>query len=273
MPPGNICNETRARMQCKVCQAETEEFGTQKVLGAYDAHYRRCVRCQFVFVDRPTWLKESYESAIASSDTGIVVRNLRLADTTSALIDLAFGAAHRFLDFGGGAGLFVRLMRDRGFDFWLYDEYCANIFAGGFEAQPEERFDLVTCMEVVEHMVDPLAAFETLAHCAPAIVFSTELVPATRNKPGEWWYYAPETGQHVSFYTLSALRIIAGRLGLHLASNGANFHVLSQEAVGDRVVRFVSSRRGRMMARAFLRVTGRRRRSLTQTDATRMRTS
>ena len=260
-------------MQCKICQGETQAFGTQKILGAYDALYRRCRRCQFVFVAQATWLKQAYESAIASSDTGIVVRNLKLADMTSALIGLAFGTAGRFLDFGGGAGLFVRLMRDRGFDFYLYDEYCANIFAGGFEGRPQERFDLVTCMEVVEHMVDPLAAFENLARCAPAIVFSTELVPDSGNKPGEWWYYAPETGQHVSFYTLPALRIIAGHLNLNLASNGANFHVLSRKVVGDRVVRFVSSRRGRMVARALLRMTGRQRRSLTQIDASRMRVS
>ena len=241
-------------MQCKVCRGETESFGSQQILGAHEALYRRCTRCGFVFVESATWLKQAYESAIASSDTGIVVRNLRLADTTGALIGLAFSKARRFLDFGGGAGLFVRLMRDRGFDFYLYDEYCENVFAAGFEAQPDERFDLVTCMEVVEHMVDPIAAFEKLANCAPVIVFSTELVPVARNKPGEWWYYAPETGQHVSFYTLPALRVIADRLRLQLASNGTNFHILSQRAVGDRLVRlgvFAARPRahGRLVAR------------------------
>ena len=37
------------------------------------------------------------------------------------------------VDYGGGYGLLVRLMRNSGFDFYRYDPYCANFFAKGFE--------------------------------------------------------------------------------------------------------------------------------------------
>ena len=212
-----------------------------------------------------------YSSAIAASDTGIAVRNLKLAEILALLIDLEFRSARRFLDFGGGSGLLVRLMRDQGFDFYLLDKYCANVFAGGFEAQPGERFDLVTCMEVAEHLVDPLPTFLELGTLAPSIVLGTELLPETANRPGEWWYYAPETGQHISFYTVAALRVIAERMRLNLATNGINLHVLSPESVSDRLLRSLSSRRRRSFARALLRLQGRKRRSLTESDASRVR--
>jgi SAM-dependent methyltransferase len=254
-------------LACKICAADTEDFGNLRILDAFDARYRRCTRCGFVFVIEPTWLDRAYEAAIAQSDTGIVVRNLRLADTTAALIGLAFNDARRFLDFGGGAGLFVRLMRDRGYEFFLEDKYCENIFAGGFDARQGDRFDVVTCMEVIEHLVDPLPAFRELAELAPAIVFSTELLPAANPRPGAWWYYAPETGQHVSFYTVQSLTRIGEALGMRLATNGRNFHVLSRERVSMSAVRWAASRRKRAVANAYLRLAGRTRRSLTQSDA------
>lgn len=263
-------------MRCKLCESATEHFGELKILGSFDARYRRCTACGFVCVEEAPWLAQAYSAAIAAADTGIVARNLKLADMTSLLIGLAFPRAQRFLDFGGGAGLLVRMMRDAGFDFRLQDKYCANVFAGGFEAQPGERFDMVTCMEVAEHMVDPLPAFRELRALvegadAPAIVVSTELLPKAANRPGEWWYYAPETGQHISFYTEAALRAIAERLQMRVASNGSNFHVFSTIPVGKRLLRTISSRRGRALERLLVGLSGRKRRSLTQSDAEKAR--
>jgi hypothetical protein len=257
-------------VHCKICESATIDFGGLTILSRHEARYRRCEGCGFVFVEDVRWLEEAYSAAIAASDTGIAVRNLRVASEAQVLIQLAFPRAQRFLDYGGGAGLFVRLMRDRGFDFRLLDKYCANVFAGGFEAQPGERFDVLTCFEVIEHLVDPLPTFREFAALAPAMIIGTELLPARRNRPGEWWYYAPETGQHVSFYTRTALETIGERLGLRLASNGRNLHVLSGARISDAIVKLATSR-VRPLAGAFLDVVGRRRRSLTHRDAERFR--
>ena len=265
-------------MRCKLCDSATEHFGELKILGSFDARYRRCVACGFVCVESPHWLELAYSSAIAAADTGIVARNFKLAEVTDLLIGLAFNDAQRFLDFGGGSGLLVRMMRDRGFNFLLQDKYCANVFAAGFVAQPGERFDMVTCMEVAEHLVEPLPTFLELGTLVDgagtgAIVIATELLPDRANRPGEWWYYAPETGQHVSFYTVAALRVIAERLRLRLATNGVNLHVLSAAPVSNRLLGLISSRTGRPLARAVIRLTGRKRRSLTHSDADKSRTT
>jgi hypothetical protein len=254
-------------MLCKLCESATEYFGEQKILQTFDARYLRCTRCGFVFVEQPTWLDQAYELPIAAADTGIVVRNLRFADLVGTLIDLALPQARQCMDFGGGAGLFVRLMRDRGYDFYRQDKYCENIFATGFDARPEQKFDLATCIEVIEHIVEPMSVLQQLAALAPTLVIGTELLPPVRNRPGEWWYYAPEGGQHISFFSSRALQIAAEKLGMRLASNGRGVHVFSRERISPALVRTIAHRRGLVLARAWAKIVHRRRRSLTHSDA------
>lgn len=253
-------------MLCKVCAAATEDFGQLEILQRYQAQYRRCRSCGFVFVANPTWLDFAYRFPIALSDTGIVVRNLRLASQLATLFTTALPSARRFLDFGGGAGLLVRLMRDRGFDFWLQDKYCQNLFAPAFALREGERFDVVTSLEVVEHLTDPLATFREMAALGSTLVIGTELLPPKRNRPGSWWYYAPETGQHISFFSRAALQFIARELGLQLSSNGRNLHIMSARAFNEGWLRLISRRWALAVSDVVLR-RRQRSRSLTKLDA------
>ena len=66
----------------------------------------------------------------------------------------------RFLDYGGGYGLFVRMMRDRGFDFYRQDIHCENILADQFDLMDlpaGSKFAMLTAIEVFEHLQDPVA--------------------------------------------------------------------------------------------------------------------
>jgi len=230
-------------MNCKICEQPTEAFGTLLILGKYTAEYRRCTHCGYVCTPSPHWLEEAYSSAIAALDTGIVVRNLWLADVTSVLLRFSLPASGRAIDFGGGSGLFVRLMRDRGHDFHWLDPHCPNLLAIGFEASTDARYDLATAFELVEHLPDPLTTFAQLATLAPRILLSTELLPATGNRPGEWPYYAPESGQHIGFFTRRSLEIVAERLGKRLSSSGRNLHVLADTPVSEPLLKWLESHR------------------------------
>ena len=165
---------------CNICDSANEPFGTGLVLNKHDVTFFRCPRCGFIQSETPYWLDEAYASAIGSSDIGYVTRNVALARVTRALIALGFDPDKRFVDYGGGYGMFVRLMRDAGYDFWRSDRFCENLFAQGFDVTSQEQentFELLTAFEVFEHLVDPRAELEQMLKLAPAIFFSTVILP------------------------------------------------------------------------------------------------
>ncbi len=247
---------------CLVCDAATTHVGMQPVLGRYSAEYRRCQRCGYLFIVEPHWLDEAYATAIAALDTGIVTRNLWLADATTALLGTTWRGVRRSVDYGGGTGLLVRLMRDRGHDFRWHDAYSPNLLAIGFEADLSQPCDLATAFELVEHLPDPMAVFAKLGALAPTLLLSTELLPDPMPALDRWWYFAPEAGQHIGFFTRRSLDVVAERLGRRLSTNDRNLHVIAPEQVSAALLRTLRKPRGA----ALLAPLGRRR-SLAHADA------
>jgi Methyltransferase domain len=215
--------------RCVICHSTRCQFATATILGRHDITYYRCEGCGLVQTEEPYWLAEAYSDAIGASDIGLVGRNLRFADTTRAMINLLFDPAGRFVDYGGGYGLLVRLMRDRGFDFYRDDPMCENIFARGFDRADGGPYELVTAYEVLEHMSEPLTDVGHMLQLSDNVLFSTLLIPQPPPRPEEWWYYALDGGQHVSLYTRRALAALADRLGVYVSSSHANdIHLLTK---------------------------------------------
>jgi 2-polyprenyl-3-methyl-5-hydroxy-6-metoxy-1,4-benzoquinol methylase len=231
-----------ADMQCKICGSEQTAYSRAQIISKYDIQYFTCPSCGFIQTEEPYWLDEVYGSAIASSDVGAVSRMLSLGKTVSQYISLLFDARASFLDYGGGHGLFARHMRDKGYDFYWYDKYAKNLYANGFEAQQGQTFGLVTAFEVFEHLADPLPEIEKMLRYSRSLLFSTLLVPASGPKPLEWSYFALETGQHISFYTLESLRIVAKKSGLFLHSVGGYLHLLTEEKISPLRFRLLTGK-------------------------------
>lgn len=218
-------------MKCHICAASADPFSSAVILGKYTADYFRCPECGFICTEEPYWLEEAYSSAITGSDVGLVRRNSRLAPIVRLLLTTFFDTKGRFLDFAGGYGLLVRMLRDSGFDFRWYDRYCKNLFAAGFGADLKDgiRYDLVTAFEVFEHLADPAGGLDEMLQHSKNILFTTDLLPEPAPKPDEWWYYGVEHGQHVSFYTGKSLALLAEKRGLHFYTNGATVHLFTEK--------------------------------------------
>jgi hypothetical protein len=151
-----------------------------------------------------------------------------------------FRADGAFLDYGGGTGMLVRMMRDKGFDFNWLDAHGENQFAQGFEASEGASYELVTAFEVFEHFPDPLASVREVMSFSKNILFSTNLLPRSHPLPGDWWYYALDSGQHVSIFTKRSLQLLGTRLGLQYCTNGISMHMLTPKPVSQAVFGIVT---------------------------------
>ena len=254
------------KSKSRITGNDTKPLFTTEVMGKHQVTYHQCLDTQFIQTDEPFWLAEAYSDAITALDLGIVSRNIDKAQLTKTVIDRCIPSSKRFLDFGGGYGMFTRLMRDRGYAFTHFDAHCQNIFAGGFElerlqAESFEKFDLATAWEVFEHVPDPRALLEELLSVANAVLFSTELVPRHPvASPDDWWYFAPETGQHISFYTKRSLQNLAEQFGLSLYTDGRSNHLLSMTPLqGNPLARTLLSRSQRALGNVTRKILNRMR--------------
>ena len=233
-------------MQCKICKSSTMKYRKAKILSKYDIDYFQCPECGFIQTEEAYWLEEAYQESITDSDIGYVERNINDVRRTRSLISILFDSGGNFLDFAGGYGLFSRMMRDRGFNFYLMDKYCQNIFAKGFKIEQESNgttYKLITAFEVLEHFTDPVKEIEYLLTLSANVFFSTCLIPNNSPPDDDWWYYGTEHGQHISLYSRASLQYIADSHGLFLYSNNSTHHLFTKKRIPPILFRLLISRK------------------------------
>ena len=224
-------------MICKICKSNTQQIFTSKILKKYDVKYFKCDNCGYLFTEEPFWLEEAYSRSINLSDTGLLDRNIYFSKVLSVLIFFCFDRNGSFLDYAGGYGVFTRLMRDVGYNFYWHDPYTQNLFANGFEKDLKfnSRFELLTAFEVFEHLVNPKEELEKMLEFSDTIIFSTELMPQEVPDPKDWWYYGFNHGQHISFYTEKTLNTLANQFKLNYY-NVDEIHILTKRKFNNSVL-------------------------------------
>ena len=210
---------------CPLCLGPLSWFADGVLLDHVPVRYFRCDSCGSVVLPDPTWLDEAYSHAISPLDVGLLERCVQMANITTAVVVAQGLRRGKFLDFAGGYGTLTRLMRDRGLDFRHNDPLCQNLFAQGFEAEVGERQDMVTAYEVLEHLSDPATTLAAAAQSTDLLLVTTRVLPDPVPKLGTWDYYAEESGQHVTFYTVAGLRALGERLGMQLTTSGRTTHL------------------------------------------------
>lgn len=231
---------------CRVCGTSARVLFQLVVLGDTPVDYFTCDDCGYTQTQEPDWLHRAYEHPIAAADTGILSRNIRMAGIVGTFLAITRFGRGPHLDYAGGFGLFTRLMRDIGFDFYHRDPYTPNLLAVGFEWDDNATSPTVcTAFEVLEHFPDPIAGLSQIVESgAKLIVTSTQVIdePPTQ----DWWYLAPETGQHVGFFQTRTLRRLAATVGVPHLLVGSQHQVWSKTPI-PRVRWRLAATVGRLM--------------------------
>lgn len=196
-------------------------------------YYHRCQRCGFTFTRAfDHWTPADFAQRIYNDDYGrhdpSYTDGERGTRTAGDVIG-QFGsyAAHlSVLDWGSGEGSFCSALRHHGFARVVgYDP-----FVSGATELVAGQFDMVTCFEVIEHVLDPPSLIASLAsHRAPrgACLLSSLMCTQQVVDFGlENWHYCVPRNGHISFMTGPALAHCARSVGLTAHSFTESAHVL-----------------------------------------------
>jgi hypothetical protein len=228
---------------CKICGGDTVLFDVVDLnklcseiapyafgLAGQAVYYQKCISCDFIFTANFDDWDQSKFSDIIYNDDYIKVdgayREVRPTETANRFaMTFPFAKKWRILDYGSGSGVFEAVLRENGYQSVVsYDPFSNPV-------RPREKFDIVTCIEVVEHSSDPAGLLDDIASfVAPAgvILFTTALQPVDIDiiRAG-WWYIAPRNG-HVSIYSYRSIELLAKRMGLLFFQDRGAFHAFAK---------------------------------------------
>lgn len=212
---------------CRLCGAPTDFKFELPLAYGITGHYYECRHCRFLHsdhLDDPAASKLVYTGTLGEGDAGAAWRERCVLDRVMQLARFGLfrrGPRCRVLDFGCGPGYVANFLKFRkGWDVYGFDPYVAplylptRILSSQEQLQAYAPFDLIIATEVLEHFVDPVAELGKISGMMADGGFLYVTTGLYRSDRGEnWTYLAPQGGQHVSFYSRSALGEVRRILG------------------------------------------------------------
>ena len=238
LPRLNPANVLAGAVPCKVCDNPAPFFDVvdfNKCAGGYAfgqsgicVPWHRCDDCGFLFTPFfDDWSPQDFSQFIYNQDYTLLdpdylsARPRRTAERISRL--LAGFEDARILDYGAGANVFAARMKDLGF------AHVESFDPFSHPTRPDGKFDIVTCIEVIEHAPSPHAIVadmhEFLAREGCILIGESLQPPDIGKLRCGWWYVAPRNG-HVSIYTARTLAKLADRAGMIFHRGTGHPHLL-----------------------------------------------
>lgn len=232
------------KLSCKICGGDSARFSAvdfakccsptpwdgRDPVGVPVMFYR-CTGCGLIFTNFfDAWSPAEFKTHVYND--GYLAVDGDYVETrprqTAELIAGMFARRDlRVLDYGGGSGATAGFLGQRGFaDVTVYEPFDSR-----FTDRPAGPFDLIVCVEVIEHSIDPNALARDLASFLgdPGLIVLTTLVqdPSVETAKGEHWYLAPRNG-HTHFHSTPSLQTCFGQTGLGVAHANQNLHIVAK---------------------------------------------
>jgi len=234
LPTLSVRNVALRRRKCKICGGWSLDFDVvdfNKYCSRTNCYsfgfsgvpicYVRCEICGFIFTEFfDNWSDQEFQRFIYNEDYIKVDGAYAIVrpdnDAKEWARRLVGSRTACMLDYGSGTGIFADRMCSAGFNVKCYDPFSSP-------QRPAGKFDIVTCIEVLEHSSNPgqtLQDMKSFLNTGGCILFQTGIQPADiLERRCSWWYISPRNG-HVSIYTIDALAHLAENAGflLHTGS-------------------------------------------------------
>jgi hypothetical protein len=218
--------------KCPITGKEMRHIFDHLVLGKYNVAYYYSDDSGIIQTEEPYWLEEAYRSVISHLDTRIAQRSFCNAQRLEPVLSLLFPDDSVFVDTACGYGLFTRLMRDIGFNFFGHDKFCENIFSKAFEPPPGTKATAICAFEVLEHLLNPVEFLaEQLRNVQSDTIIASTCVFDGHIPDSTWVYYSFESGQHLTFYQPRTLQLIARSLGCQYYLLGIDLHLITKRQI------------------------------------------
>lgn len=188
--------------------------------------YLRCDQCLLVFVPSDYLLSPEAEKAeydLHRNDPDDFGYRNFLNRLFEPLCD-RLNAGAKGLDFGSGPGpTLAPMFAEAGFDMAIFDPFYAPD-----RSVLQNRYDFISCSEVVEHFHFPGREFQFLWQLLAVegwLAIMTKLI-IDRQAFASWHYKNDST--HVAFFSRETFTFLAARLGAHLEFVGSDVILLQK---------------------------------------------
>lgn len=220
-----------ADKNCKLCGGQLRYRFSLALIGGLEGDYYECKRCsmlQSCHLDgiSPEKLVQIYTTqSNPDLDTGAAWRQYcvirRIENLFKYRVIRPRTGSLKVLDIGAGSGFVASYFAFHlGWDAYSYDPFSVPLyspkrfFRDWASVEQKGPFDFIIASEVFEHLVQPKQVIrrirESLSDTTAYIYITTKLyVPELVDE--KWPYLAPQSGQHVCFYSRKSIEHI-GRL-------------------------------------------------------------
>lgn len=227
---------TTSEKQCKLCSCTRTIYRfSLPLVNGHHGHYFECERCKTLesyHLDSMSdqELEDFYANCNPDLDSGAAWRQYCIVTRIEHLVNLGMIPrklkGFKVLDFGCGAGFVVNYLTHRlGWNVVGYDPFATSTYSPSRVLRDWETvvkngpYNLVIASEVFEHFRYPkeeTSMLQGIVTKGRAFVFMTTGLYIPEKRTQAWHYLAPQSGQHVTFYSIRSLQ----ELGHQLNSTG-----------------------------------------------------